>query len=828
MTAIGSRGRGPVLTEVAPQALLAIAAAFMAVIEVGSWSEGDALAGYATVGLVVMALVLAFATWLRARERTRDSAIVAALSLLAAVPLFSAIYANGSMLAMVGLIAFALVLPHARGRLLLTFGILTIAAAVASVARQAFDSTIPASDPFTRGAPVLGTVVVSAVLLFVMWRAYRGEERQRARFERLVADLPVGVARITPDLRFAEVNEALVGILGYPSRQALVGEPVSATYVRAEDDPVGRIAPEEPSLMVGQLQVRRPDGTEAWIRYRTRRVTDADGTVLWYDSEIEDVTLERSEHEAQSQLAAVLESVPDAVFSVRPDGTVSSWNHGAERIYGVPAASIIGHDVFRIIRVAHLPRFRAVHEAVLAGRVVPPFDIEQTRADGRTVHVSVGAAPIRDADGRVIAATVVARDITEERRLYAQREELEAQLLQAQKMEAVGRLAGGVAHDFNNLLTAITGFGGLVASELRGRQLEDQLQVLRAAERAGDLTRRLLAFARNAPADPRSVSVDAVLDDAFRMVRRLVPERLELELDLHAGAYVMADPVEIEQVLINLVVNAVDATPDAGLIHVSTAMVDLDGAFADQHLGSRTGAHVLLIVSDTGVGMDDAIRERIFEPFFTTKDRGEGTGLGLATVYAVVRRSGGTVWVDSEPGAGTAFRVYLPETEAPEAPEDVPPVVGEAIAAGTGSVLLIEDEESVRALAERILAEAGYRVFAAPQPAAALAMLPDARPDVVVTDVIMPGMSGPDFVASLPIHLPVVFMTGYTGGDPSDLRLDLPTRILVPKPFEPATLARAVRTVLDAARGPAARGAGGTELARAEGRTATVDEAAAR
>ena len=801
MTASGSRGRGPVLIEVAPQALLAIAAAFMAVIEVGSWSEGDALAGYATVGLVVMAMVLAFATWLRARERTRDSAIVAALSLLAAVPLFSVIYANGSILAMVGLIAFALVLPHARGRLLLAFGILTIAAAVVSVAHAALDSTIPASDPFTRGAPVLGTVVVSTILLFVMWRAYRGEERQRARFERLVADLPVGVVRITPDDRFVEVNQAFAAILGYPSRQSLIGTSVAAIYVNPEDEPVGRVTPDAQGLLVGQIPVRRADGSEAWVRFRTRQVTDADGAVLWYDSEVEDVTLERSEREAQSQLAAVLESVPDAVFSVRPDGTVSSWNHGAERIYGVPAETMIGRNIFGIIRVAHLPRFRAVHEAVLAGHVVPPFDVELTRSDGTAIQTSVGAAPIRDADGRVIAATVIARDITEERRLFAQREELEAQLLQAQKMEAVGRLAGGVAHDFNNLLTAIAGFGGLVASELRGRQLEDQLQVLRAAERAGDLTRRLLAFARRAPADPRSVAVDAVLEDAFRMVRRLVPERLELELDLGAGGHVMADPVEIEQVVINLVLNAVDATPDAGLIRLSTEMVDLDAAFTDQHLGSATGPHVLLTVSDTGVGMDEAIRDRIFEPFFTTKDRGEGTGLGLATVYAIVRRSGGTVWVDSDPSAGTTFRVYLPETEAPE---EAPPVVGEAIASGTGSILLIEDEEAVRALAERILAQAGYRVFPAADPAAALAILPEAHPDVVVTDVIMPGMSGPDFVASLPTDLPVVFMSGYTGGDPADLRLDLPTRLLVPKPFEPATLARAVRIVLDAAARDAA------------------------
>jgi CheY-like chemotaxis protein len=230
--------------------------------------------------------------------------------------------------------------------------------------------------------------------------------------------------------------------------------------------------------------------------------------------------------------------------------------------------------------------------------------------------------------------------------------------------------------------------------------------------------------------------------------------------------------------------------------------VDLDADFAEQHLGSATGPHVLLTVSDTGVGMEEAVRARIFEPFFTTKDRGEGTGLGLATVYAIARRSGGTVWVDSEPGEGTTFRVYLPETVAPDEPPTKPK---EEAPTGTGAVLLIEDEESVRALSERILTRAGYEVFPAADPAHAAALLPRARPDVVVTDVIMPGMSGPDFVAGLPLDLPVVFMSGYTGGDVNDLLLDLPTRLLVAKPFEPAALSRAVRTVLDAAGATRAR-----------------------
>jgi PAS domain S-box-containing protein len=783
--------------------MLSVAAAIAIVIELIDFAAGDTSAAPAIIVLACSAAVLGVAAVIRRRGQRRAAAMLTAGLLLVVVAVSGYALGGAGPIGLVAPIAFVLVVPYLRGWRLQAVALVAVAVTVYAVDQFGIDAGV--TDVTGRLGTAVGTIMAMALLLLLTWRAIRLGEREQARRERLVADLPVGVVRISPRDRLVEANQAFAGLLGYDEPEQLEQMPLSAILADANVDPWEAVEPDESGLREGVAALRRRDGSDVWVRFRTRPVVDDRGRTIAYESAVEDVTPERSEREARNRLGDLLESLPDAVFSLAFDGTFLSWNRGAELLYGRPSAEILGTDLFAIVRPSYVPRVKAVLDVVAKGRSVPPFDLEQSRPDGTPIVVSLAVAPIRDADGAVVAASVIGRDITEQTRLIAQQEELEAQLLQAQKMEAVGRLAGGIAHDFNNLLTAITGFGGLVAADLRGNQLDDQLQVLRAAERAADLTRRLLAFARRSAADPRPVALDGVLEDAFQMVRRLVPERIEVELKAASGRWVVVDPVEVEQVLLNLVVNAVDATPDAGYIRVATEAVDLDEEFAEQHLGSVEGPHVRLTVADTGVGMDETVRARIFEPFFTTKERGEGTGLGMATVYAIVRRSGGTVWVDSAPGVGTTFSIYLPAVPAVVEPRDV--AVSE-VPRGTESVLLLEDEEAVRALAARILEQAGYVVHRAPNPADAAARLAEVRVDAIVTDVIMPGQSGPDFVAGLDEGLPVVFMSGYTGAGTARMRLELPTRALVAKPFDPSALAGAVRRVLDAAdAGATVRGA---------------------
>ncbi|MFN8631687.1 MAG: PAS domain S-box protein [Chloroflexota bacterium] len=782
-----------VLADVPAQAILSLAAAIAIAVEIVAFVSGDPAAGEALIVLVGAASILGIAAVIRRRGNPRLAALITSALLLAIVAVGGALLDGGGPLGLLAPIAFVLVVPYLRGWRLGVIAVLAVIVTIFAMDTLGLGAGITA--PAGRLGTAIGTLVAMVLLLVLTWRTIRRSEHEQRLRARLIADLPVGVVRISEDDRYLEVNQAFASLLGYDMPAEIEGRTLAETYVDPSADPWGAAPEDATGLRVGIAALRRKDGGEVWIRFRTRPVADDPGSETTYESAVEDVTLERSEREAQGRLRDLLESLSDAVFSLALDGTFLSWNRGAERLYGRRAEDVVGSNLFDIVRPSHVPRFRSVLALVAGGRTVPEFEVAQSRPDGTAIAVMLSVAPIRDADGQVVAASAIARDITDQQRLLAQQAELESQLLQAQKMEAVGRLAGGIAHDFNNLLTAITGFGGLVASELHGRQLEDQLQVLRAAERAADLTRRLLAFARRSAADPRPIALDAVVDDAFRMVRRLVPERIDVELDLGSGQSVVADPVEIEQVLINLVVNAVDATPDAGFIRVATRNVILDEAFVEQHLGASEGAHVLLTVADSGVGMDETVRARIFEPFFTTKERGEGTGLGLATVYAIVRRSGGTVWVDSAPGVGTSFSIYLPAVEAASESRLAPQL---DVPSGTEAILLLEDEEAVRLLAQRILERAGYRVHAAESPADAVGRLGAAAYDVIVTDVIMPGQSGPDFVDAVDSGVPVVFMSGYTGAGTSRMHLDWPTRALVAKPFDPVGLAGAVRKVLDA------------------------------
>jgi signal transduction histidine kinase/CheY-like chemotaxis protein len=412
-------------------------------------------------------------------------------------------------------------------------------------------------------------------------------------------------------------------------------------------------------------------------------------------------------------------------------------------------------------------------------------------------------------DERKAAETEV-RKINEEledrvARRTAERRQLEDQLIQAQKMEAVGRLAGGVAHDFNNLLTVILGFGEMAREQVKGDQpaFEAVGEVLQAAERASALTKQLLAFSRRQVATPRVTSLNEVVYNLDKMLRRIIGEDIELKTKLSPGlSPARIDPVHIEQVIMNLAVNARDAMPQGGKLTIETANAELAGDHADGNLEIATGPYAMLTVSDTGVGMDAATKSRIFEPFFTTKDQGKGTGLGLSTVYGIVKQNGGEVKVYSEPGHGTIFKIYFPAVG--EHPEALPGESPEAqMVSAAETILLVEDEDQVRHLTRALLARQGYRVLEASSGAAALALVREYREriDLLLTDVVMPQMSGPDLareVRSSHPEIRVLFMSGYTD-NAVDLQRMLPAATpFVQKPFTSANLQRKVREALRA------------------------------
>jgi hypothetical protein len=415
--------------------------------------------------------------------------------------------------------------------------------------------------------------------------------------------------------------------------------------------------------------------------------------------------------------------------------------------------------------------------------------------DGRTIEVESSTDAIEFA-GRP-ARLVLVRDVTEQRHL-------EGQLRQALKMEAVGRLAGGLAHDFNNLLTAITGYGDLVLGALPADDARraDVEEIRIAADRAAALTQQLLAFSRKQVLQPRVLDLNVIVRNAEKLLRRLIGEHIALEtvLDPALGA-VKADPTQLEQVIINLAVNARDAMPQGGRLLLETRNALLDTGYTSEHSMVQPGEYVQLAVSDTGLGMDEQTKARLFEPFFTTKEMGKGTGLGLSTVYGIVKQSGGYIWVYSELGRGTTFKVYLPQVEA-AATVDLPATAPEAAPRGSETVLLVEDEPALRAVARRVLQRQGYAVLEAAHGDAALALVATHQGplDLLVTDVVMPGLSGRDLADRLTAARPdlrVLFVSGYSGEALAHHGILDPDLAYLEKPFSPDALAIKVREVLD-------------------------------
>jgi PAS domain S-box-containing protein len=547
-----------------------------------------------------------------------------------------------------------------------------------------------------------------------------------------------------------------------------------------------------------ELTALRRDGSEFPVELAIMPIRF--GTAWVFSAFVRDITARNAADAAlrasDAHHRTVLEHIADAVFITDADGRYLDVNPRACELTGYTREELLqmsSPDTYPA--GARAEAQERLSDIARAGSGLRFFERQLVRKDGSVVTVEVNARPLPD--GRLLATS---RDVTERR-------QLELQLRQAQKMEAIGRLAGGVAHDFNNLLTAIFGYVDLVREELPAGSAahQDLAEVRNAAERAAALTRQLLAFSRQQVLEPIVLELNYLVEDFEKMLQRVIGEdvRLRLALGQDVGN-VRADPGQLQQVIMNLVVNARDAMPTGGSIILETANAELTAQYAELHQPVIPGRYVMLAVSDSGTGMSPEVKARIFEPFFTTKEKGKGTGLGLSTVYGIVKQSGGYIWAYSEVGRGTTFKVYLPSVDAPAEPLAKPRETGSL--SGTETILLAEDDAILRPLARELLHKLGYAVLEGEDAESALAAarVHEGPIHLLVADVVMPGPSGRELARRLAEIRPqtkVLYISGYTDDAIVHHGMLEPGLHFLQKPFTPAALARKVREVLDSPGG---------------------------
>ena len=618
------------------------------------------------------------------------------------------------------------------------------------------------------------------------------------RYGRLFEQSLAGIFRTTPDGRILDCNEAFARLFGYDSRQEVLDQSAFSLYESVE-------------ARERFIETLRVDGTLIGYESRSRR---EDGTLFWtlghasllpgppevIESTIVEITTLKEAEEAsqrsRERYRSVIETSQDGIlFLDLATRRILETNPALQRMLGYTADELSALTLYDIESEERASIDANVHRLAEERRLTLP-ERKFRGKDGREIAAAAYVILLEENNRQIVLAVV--HNLSETRHL-------EAQLRQAQKMEAIGRLAGGVAHDFNNLLTAILGYADLLLDSNPSNDVRNSVSEIRkAGERAASLTKQLLAFSRKQVLQPRILDLNEVLGETDGILRRLLGEDVALEAERAPHLWrVQADPVQIQQVLLNLAVNARDAMPDGGVLRIATRNVSLTAASVPEVPNIKEGDHVLLEVADTGHGMSAEILSHAFEPFFTTKERGKGTGLGLSTVYGIVKQSGGYVRIESVVGKGTRVLVYLARVHGP-ADSSSNVSARAAPRGGSETILLVEDEEAVRRLASLLLERSGYRILVAEsaEDAVVLSRAYDGEIHLLLADVVLPGMNGrrlADLLSEERPRMRVIFASGYF-----DDRGVLEARSeLIQKPFNPDTLARTVRRVLDRGRASA-------------------------
>ncbi len=622
----------------------------------------------------------------------------------------------------------------------------------------------------------------------------KSEKRYRSLFERV----PTALYRTTPAGQFLDLNLANVRMLGYPDRDTLLKTNAADLYENPEERQQWRtIADSDGIVRDFVMQMKRYDGSVIWVRHTSRAVRDNNGQVLRYEGSLEDITERRQAQESIRKLSQAIEQSPVSIIITNLSGKIEFVNAKFTQITGYAYDEAIGRRP-SIFKSGQTPaeEYKQLWQTITSGGVWQG-KFQNRKKNGELFWEQATIAPVRNADKVITHYVAVKEDITE-------RVNLEAQLRQTQKMEAVGQLAGGVAHDFNNMLSVITGHAELALerTDLDSNLRKDLQEILKASLRSTDITRQLLAFARKQTIMPKIFDLNEAVEGMLNLLRRLIGE--DIDLDWRPGATlwpVKMDPSQFDQILANLCVNARDAIGGVGKISIETGKAVFDETYCSEHKEFSPGEYVMLAVKDNGQGMDEIIREKIFEPFFTTKDVGKGTGLGLSTVYGIISQNEGCIHVFSEPELGTTFKIFLPRQAEPSLPKpEASPEPQDLM--GHETILVVEDEIMHLELVELMLKRYGYRVLAASHPNEALQKAKGHAGEIqlLLTDMVMPEMSGRDLseaVTSLYPGIRCLFMSGYTDDiivHQGIIEKGVP---FIQKPFSVQNLAVKVREILN-------------------------------